>query len=270
MKLDWKALVDRLSPYMNNDQKDEAKAAVDRRQKQLEDFLADFEDDIRTYRHEEYRLEQLRSAPGALDVPNQRARVISRAANPTGERGVAMLIESSPGVWQSGARGIEQDLKNDLSQLLDPKDPGRPVGGGRTSLVDQRDAKGRVLFRQVWRAGRRRLLIVGLFTGLASWAGAVYAVGRDDATPVAPGNHPYLLYGRGDGGAAGAGGHGRGPLVRSRLLPLSDVRRRATRRLWRLTPWEIPYNKVHDPGASFVPSHRHSVSINSLGLRCIT
>ena len=155
MKLDWKALVGRLSPYMNNDQKDEAKAAVDRRQKQLEDFLADFEDDIRTYRHEEYRLEQLRWAPGALDVPNQRARVISRAANPTGERGVGMLIESSPGVWQSGARGIEQELKNDLSQLLDPKDRAALSAADEPAWWINAMQKG-AFYRQVWRAGRRR------------------------------------------------------------------------------------------------------------------
>jgi hypothetical protein len=174
VKHDWDALLERLSPRLNADQKEKAKKIVAARQAQLAEFLADYEGDIRTYRHEMYRLQQLRSAPGALDVPYERARIVSRSANPTGERGVTIVIDSSPAVWQSGARAIEQDLKSDLSNLLDPKDSSAVVSAEEPVWWETWMQQGAFYFGKYGVLAVGVLLILGLFTGLASWAGALF------------------------------------------------------------------------------------------------
>jgi uncharacterized membrane protein YphA (DoxX/SURF4 family) len=160
---DWDA---RLHAYLDNfqlqeEQRDAAAAAFEKRKDQLLEYLDAERDALVDYRHEISRLEKMENAATATEVPYQQERIAAK------RREVAQM--AAP--WKAEVRGIEDDLATDLHRAL------------ALDESQQREARG--LFQEDRLAkidkaatyltlGVGACLMLGFFTRVASVAGAAF------------------------------------------------------------------------------------------------
>ena len=83
-------------------------AAFDFRHQQLIDFLAEEATPIAEYRHELWRLEQLRSSRGSGEIPYLEKRFATKQA----------LTRSQPIPWTREVHAMEENFRNDLRAIF--------------------------------------------------------------------------------------------------------------------------------------------------------
>lgn len=129
------------------------------RKQQLADYLAENEAEIATYRHELARLDDLESNPAADDAPFVQQRI---SAKKNEAAGMATA-------WLSDVRQFEQSFHDDLWSKLKLSNEQRAMARG---MDPPRKTVDMVVTYLTLGVGM--CLILGLFTRLASVAGAVF------------------------------------------------------------------------------------------------
>jgi uncharacterized membrane protein YphA (DoxX/SURF4 family) len=167
---DWQEILDKAVavPRLTEDQIQKAKAAFATRQEELKEYLAGETAAIADYQHELWRLEQWRAKPEADGAPFQEERIAKKAAE----------TASTARAWVAGAAEIEQSYLADLREVLTPEQRANATTAAemeaattsRTSANFQRVALGAAVLT----IGVGICLLLGLFTRLASLAGALF------------------------------------------------------------------------------------------------
>ena len=109
---DWKLVLERVAdlPDLTAEQKRAAAVAYVARQQQLVDYLAGETEAITDYQHELWRLENMRTAPGTVDVPFQKQRLAAKSAE-VGREQVQ---------WVAQVVQFERDFLGDLRGVATP------------------------------------------------------------------------------------------------------------------------------------------------------
>ncbi|MEX0612493.1 MAG: DoxX family protein [Pirellulales bacterium] len=153
---------------LDDDQKQRADAALNARLQQLADYLASETDAITEYRHELWRLENWRNAPESGDVPFHQQRIATKTAETNGQ----------PNAWLNQVRAFEIDYHNDLRGVLTSEqraDAATDVAFDAALTDNRQEGLRRVdLAVASLTIGVGVCLLLGLFTRLASIAGALF------------------------------------------------------------------------------------------------
>jgi uncharacterized membrane protein YphA (DoxX/SURF4 family) len=144
---------------LTEEQLSAAQQTLQRRQVQLNDWVADNLKAIEDHVHEWHRLERARKEATADDVPFQKKRI--------GEKQAVLRKEASG--WLSQLRGIETAYHVELAELLEPSQiASDPPDFDKTTLEKLDDVMAYGI------TGIGVCLLLGLFTRLASLAGALF------------------------------------------------------------------------------------------------
>ena len=152
---------------LSDEQREQAAAIYERRARQLADYLTEEAIDIQTYRHELWRLGEMRQVPGAVDIPFRSQRIGEKQAE----------TARDPRKWVAVVKNFDEQYKNQLLGLLTQEQIATEVGQRASeSLVTKKE---RDLHRMNWAVTALTLgvglcLLTGLFTRLASVAGAAF------------------------------------------------------------------------------------------------
>ena len=154
-------------PGLIDEQRTQAAAVFERRQSQVADYLAGESLDMQAYRHELWRLENMQDTPGADAVPFQQQRVAQKLADTT----------RTPLKWVAAVRQFDDDFADELSGLVTDEQRASPVGPEVESAVA--DSKSKQLHWMNLAVTGLTIsvglcLLLGLFTRLASAAGALF------------------------------------------------------------------------------------------------
>lgn len=149
------------------------------RKAQTQDLLDDNETEFDNYLHELDRLGQAKQSPSRW-TPYQQKRIWDKQTE----------LQGQLKAWRSDLDRIYDQFRQDLDDLLDDDQRARAAGGqpimetaeGRIARID------RVISYGVTAIGL--LLLVGLFTRLASFAGALFLLSIVLAQPDWPGLYP--------------------------------------------------------------------------------
>jgi uncharacterized membrane protein YphA (DoxX/SURF4 family) len=135
----------------------------------LAEILAGYEPDIKLYRQELAKNQDLASMPGTADIANRSARLAKRSANPTGEPGIT--TGSNPSDWRADVAALEADYQRALRDTAtdDERKLGLPTAA--TTSFDKINA-GIVWLLMI--AGG--CLLIGLFTRLSAVALAIFLI----------------------------------------------------------------------------------------------
>src|SRR6266496_1948277 len=114
---DWNDRTNQIANFyaFTDQQKQASQKALDEYAARLARILAGYESDISAHRHALWRNQRLAVAPGAEQIPNQQARLVKRAAAPTGEPGAS--TESSPAQWRSDVEALQAAMEKDVAGL---------------------------------------------------------------------------------------------------------------------------------------------------------
>jgi uncharacterized membrane protein YphA (DoxX/SURF4 family) len=158
---DWERALERLIERhgLEEQQRREAERKLERRKRQLRDYLAGEADSIAEYRHERYRLAQWEADPTAGQVPFQDARIAAKRAE----------VASMPHVWLEQVRHFEHGLENDLRSLLAEGVTTADLSlspPGHLALVDK--------VVTYWILAVGVCLVLGLFARTAALGGAAF------------------------------------------------------------------------------------------------
>ena len=170
---DWRATWDKfeLVPGLTAEQKQQTDAAFEARQQQLADYLASQAEAIADYRHELWRLENWRNSPEAGEVPFVDERIATKAAETSG----------LPGLWVREIRAMEAAYYDDLREVLtdDQSDQASAADAIDDALADSRQKRLNTvnLAVTVLTIAVGVCLLLGLFTRLAAFAGALFLLG---------------------------------------------------------------------------------------------
>jgi len=167
---DWQAIADAAAavPGLTEDQAHQAKAAFEIRQQELKDYLAGEEAAIAEYQHELWRLGQWRAKPEAEGAPFQEERIAKKAAE----------TSAAAKAWVAQVEELEQSLLADLREILTPEQ--RAVSATVAAMDGAITGPGQArlnwvnLAATVLTLGVGICLLLGLFTRLASLAGALF------------------------------------------------------------------------------------------------
>lgn len=168
---DWRktvAGVKTCDPSISDVQKQQADKALNERLNQLADYLADESEAITEYRHELWRLENWRKADEAADVPFYKDRIATKSAE--------TAVQAAP--WVGQVREIESAYHEDLDSLLTQaqKDNTATAAAYKKAVDDSRQS--RLDFDNIvvtaLTIGVGVCLVLGLFTRLAAFAGALF------------------------------------------------------------------------------------------------
>jgi uncharacterized membrane protein YphA (DoxX/SURF4 family) len=169
IETDRRALHQRFTnvPGLTEEQRAQAAAIFERRQSQLADYLAGEALDMQAYRHELWRLEHLQESPGADEVPYLKQRVAQMHAE----------TDRTPLKWVAAVRQFDEQFANELNGLLTDEQRVSPIGRQAEAAVT--DPKATQLHWMNWAVtgltiGVGACLLLGLFTRLASAAGALF------------------------------------------------------------------------------------------------
>ena len=159
---DWQAILDTVAaiPGRTDDQLRQAKAIFELRQQELQIYLASESAAIAEYQHELWRLGEWRAKPEAASVPFQQERIANKAAE----------TSAAAKLWVAQVDELEQNLLADLREILTP---GEQADGAPTS-PEQHRLNWVNLVATVLTLGVGICLLLGLFTRLASLAGALF------------------------------------------------------------------------------------------------
>jgi uncharacterized membrane protein YphA (DoxX/SURF4 family) len=144
---------------LSAEQLNEAKQTLQRRQVQLNDWVADNLKAIEDHIHEWHRLERARKDATADDLPFQKKRINDK---------LALLKKESNG-WMSQLRGIETAYHVELAELLDASQIAKDQPDFDKTTLERVDD---VMAYGI--TGIGVCLVLGLFTRLASLAGALF------------------------------------------------------------------------------------------------
>jgi uncharacterized membrane protein YphA (DoxX/SURF4 family) len=167
---DWRAILSQVTaiPVLDESQRQRAAEIFHQRQQQLAEYLAEQSDAIVDYQHELWRLDQLRAMPEAGDVPYVQKRIAGKMAD--------AAITATP--WINQVRDFEEKFLDDLRNLLTPEQKTQATTA--QALDDALSGPQQVRLRRL-NLGVTILtitvgacLLVGLFTRLASLAGALF------------------------------------------------------------------------------------------------
>lgn len=167
---DWAAHVAELKavPAFAEEQQAAADDALRMRLQQLADYLAGEADAIVEYQHDLWRLEKLRSAPEADGVPFYQQRTAAKEAETT----------RSAYRWINEVRRFEEQFREDLYGILSDK---QRASAATMSAVDAAVVDPRQKRLETISAAAAILIItvgicllLGFFTRLASFAGALF------------------------------------------------------------------------------------------------
>lgn len=173
---------------LTDEQRTQAAAVFERRQSQLADYLAGEALDMQAYRHELWRLETMQDAPGADEVPYQKQRVAQKRAE----------TDRTPLKWVAAVRQFDEQFADELSALLTDEQRASSVGQQAEAAVT--DPKARQLrWMNLAVAGVTIgvgvCLLLGLFTRLASAAGALFLLSvMATQPPWVPGADTTVFY----------------------------------------------------------------------------
>ncbi|HEX5445427.1 MAG TPA: DoxX family protein [Pirellulales bacterium] len=147
------------------------------RKAQTQDLLDDNETDFDGYLHELDRLAQAKQSPSRW-TPYQQKRIWDKQTE----------LQGQLKAWRSELNGIYDQFRQDLDSLLDDDQRAR-VGGPSSETAESRIARvDRYVSYGVTAIGL--LLLVGLFTRLASLSGALFLLSIVLAQPDWPGLYP--------------------------------------------------------------------------------
>jgi uncharacterized membrane protein YphA (DoxX/SURF4 family) len=165
---DWQAMLDKAVavPGLTEEQITAAKAALKLRQQELKDYFAGETGAIAEYQHELWRLDQWRAKPEAADLPFQEDRIAKKAAETT----------ASAKKWVAQVEAQEELLRADLREQLSSDAKAfipQSLDAALTS-PEQTRLNWVNMAATVLTLGVGICLLLGLFTRLASLAGALF------------------------------------------------------------------------------------------------
>lgn len=163
---DWQALVSNFvqTHSLTDEQRQQAEAAMRFRHEQLADYLAAESGAIADYRHELWRLAQMKAEPTAGEVPFQDERIARKQAE----------LGPQPR-WVAQVKQFDENLRNDLRDVL--TDEQKADGAVEESLNPARADPGLAKTKRVNFTvtcvvlGVGVCLLLGFFTRLASLVG---------------------------------------------------------------------------------------------------
>ena len=174
VKADWKADQDAFARFYDLDDGQKARAAkiYQASTKQMEEVLKDYASDIRLYRELVYRADLMSATQEGREIPFMKARAANVQKNPLAEAGISgtsAVIGTSPAVWQTEAKGVEQLYHDRLDNVLTKQQRARGRRPAETARLHKINSV--VTWLLIIAGG---CLIVGLFTRLAALAGALF------------------------------------------------------------------------------------------------
>ena len=191
IEADSRAMHERFTDFagLTEEQRSQAAAAFERRQRQLADYLAGEALEMQAYRHELWRLEHFEETPGAEDVPYQKQRVAQKTAE----------TARTPLKWVAAVRQFDQEFASELHGLLTDEQLSSAVGEqADAALTDPQETQLHRLNLAVTglTIGVGGCLLLGLFTRLASLAGALFLLTVMATQPpwVAGADTTYFYY----------------------------------------------------------------------------
>ncbi|MEX0939704.1 MAG: DoxX family protein [Pirellulales bacterium] len=148
---------------LKRDQQEAAAEVFDQRAAQLRYYLWDNWAGIAEYRHELWRLQQMRESGISSEVPFQEERIAGKSAETAG----------APGKWVSGVQKIENGYFADLWQALSPE---QQEAAKVASVHRLQERPGETVDRVVTYVtlGVGVSLILGLFTRLGAVVGGLF------------------------------------------------------------------------------------------------
>jgi len=170
---DWRNAVNRFSSIagITDAQKQAAEKALGVRLVQLSDFIAGVEADVAEYRHDLWRLANWNASPEAGGTPFVDQRIKTKTAE----------TASKPAAWRKEVRDYEDGLAADLKSILtqEQRNQAATTAAVEDALADAHSHKlGFInLMATIVTIGVGICLILGLFTRLAAFAGALFLFG---------------------------------------------------------------------------------------------
>ena len=178
----------------------------------LAEIFAGYEPDIKLYRQELAKNQDLASMPGTADIPNRSARLAKRSANPTGEPGIT--TGSNPSDWRADVAAIEADYQRALRDTA--TDDQRKLGSPPTETSNFDKINVGIVWLLITAGG---CLLIGLFTSpFGHRAGDLFALDYRFSAPVDRRHNPDVQPSRRVHRALSLSDHSRGPLGRPRLF----------------------------------------------------
>lgn len=163
---DWGAMLAQFktAAKLSEDQQEQAAGILRQRTRRLADYLSEQEADIIKYRHELHRLHQFDSSPAANELPYLDERIAAKKAETRG----------MTGVWIADIREMEQVYTDKLRGLL-PEDATDARKANAAKSLAGNQWPNTVSLIVTWMTfGVGALLLVGLFTRLAAFVGAMF------------------------------------------------------------------------------------------------
>lgn len=167
---DWQAILSKATavPSLTEDQVERAKAAYERRKQELADYLAGEKDAIAEYQHELWRLDRWRAEPEADGAPFQEEQIAKKASE----------TAAKAKAWVAGVAELEDAYVADLRQILTPDNGPTAATAGAVDQATTPPQQTRLqqveLATAALTIGVGICLLLGLFTRLASIAGALF------------------------------------------------------------------------------------------------
>ncbi len=158
---DWRSTLQRLIELGNLEEEQRTAAAdvLDRRHRQLSDYLADVSDEIATYRHELYRLGQLEADAATGALPYHDRQIAQKRAE----------VQNMPGAWIREVQAMERAFQSDLVALVGDDQKTEAAAVFDPSGAETMDTAVTYII-----LGVGICLVVGLFTRTAAMAGVLF------------------------------------------------------------------------------------------------
>ncbi|HEY2761070.1 MAG TPA: DoxX family protein, partial [Pirellulales bacterium] len=166
---DWKGNADATANFYHfTDEQIQANNALEQQYAgRLAEILAGYEPDIKLYREEVAKNQDLASMPGTAEIPNRSARLAKRSANPTGEPGITP--GSSPSDWRADVAALEAEYQRALRGIA--TDDQRKLGSSTVASTTFDKINSGVVWLLMIAGG---CLLIGLFTRLSAIALAIF------------------------------------------------------------------------------------------------
>ena len=152
---------------LSDEQRAQAADVFERNNLHLADYLAGESVDMQNYQHNLWRLSQMTAAPGSSEVPFKEKRLATKSSE----------TNSAPRKWVASVKKFDEQFTTELRSLLDDKQLGSPVETATDAALTSSKAKTLHYMNLAVTGltiGVGLCLLVGLFTRLASIAGALF------------------------------------------------------------------------------------------------
>lgn len=173
IEADWRKVVDGVKalPALSDEQKKQAETILEKRRKDLANYLAAESEAITEYRHELWRLESWRNSPESGEVPFVDERISTKASE----------TAKTPALWVSQVQQFDAELRDDLRDLLteEQRDLALTTAAMDVALSDSRAKRLHAInvVVTILTIGVGVCLLLGFFTRTASILGALFLLG---------------------------------------------------------------------------------------------